>query len=206
MNKENDYPAIILAVVLFFAVLIFSGTRKKKETITQLKSKPEPATKNVEVTAEPIKNTSENDDIVFDAKLINVTPKTKCIEDGQVFVQNFRETNDVPNSLGYKPVWQGPQFHYNTRMDTCLVYISFYQQKTKVTPSEASSSDQTNETVNWSIIFDIYSKKAVMQNGYSKYITDGKVTEKTYDEGLYSNIPNSDMTTFRERFIDLMNL
>jgi hypothetical protein len=118
----------------------------------------------------------------------NINSKSKCANDGQVFYLNFQKKIGRLRSDN----WFDPQFHFNSKLNTCLVYIQWTGS-----PSLTVVTDKL-------IVFDVYSNQAILQSEISNTLFD--VQRDVLDSSpLYWNIPNSNVNTFMSQLEVLMN-
>ena len=70
----------------------------------------------------------------------------KCAADGEEFVRKYEETG----GSGSATIWRDPQYHFNSKLNTCLTYIGFVIQ------IDNPTSLQYNQVI------DIYSNKTLI--------------------------------------------
>jgi hypothetical protein len=128
---------------------------------------------------------------------------SKCANDGQVFYLNFQK--EIGHS--YAEIWFDPQFHFNSKLNTCLVYIQWNDTPVPTTYKE-NGVDYTQVVTNFNVVKDIYSNKAILQEVTVRTYNslNGKVQETdAFDNPLYQDIPNSDAVPFRSQLKILMD-
>jgi hypothetical protein len=140
----------------------------------------------------------------------NVALKSKCADDGKAFIQSFEQS--MSGGSGAKPLWFDPQFHFNSRLNTCLAYIQFNTVISDSLQYDASglTSGNWNETVeNNNIVFDVYSNQAILQSDIDRaytYVNSQKSESDTLSEYPYSQtIPNSNGNDFLSQLTPLMS-
>lgn len=138
---------------------------------------------------------------------VDVNLKSKCATDGKAYYQDFyKQFTQV------KSVWGDPQFHFDSKLNTCLVYIWWNDTSIPDNTYWTADNKYLNSTqiiTNNNIVFDVYSNQAVLQNSTTKTYTsvDGVKDEKDVlsDYPYSQDVPNSDVNTFSNQLKILMN-
>ena len=151
-------------------------------------------------STQPVATTRQ---VVPAPKNIDVNLKSKCATDGQAFYLSFyKQFTQV------KSIWFDPEFHFNSRLNTCLVYIQWNDNSIP----DIYKNDMMDfhiVVMNNNIVFDVYSNQAILQSDIIRTSdsTNGKVQETdTLNEYPYAqNIPNSNGNTFGSQLKVLMN-
>ena len=179
----NTKDLIIGIVTIVIAIALYVG-------IYFIREDPEDKTPDLPNT------TTEN--IKADVPvMVDINLKSKCAEDGENFAQNFRR------NLGAGSIWFDPQFHFNSRLNTCLVYIAYNY----TILSQVQTRYQGMVVGIFGVVFDVYSNKPILQA-----VSDRKLSEKgeivseiPTNYPPYQNVPNLDVNTFLEQLEVLMN-
>lgn len=133
----------------------------------------------------------------------NVALKSKCSEDGRTFYKEYYN-----QFTQVKSVWFDPQFHFNSKLNTCLVYIQWNDTSVPTT-FRNNMLEYTQIITNNNIVYDVYSNEAILQNETVRTNngSDGKVQETdTLSTYPYAqNIPNSSITDFNYQLHILMS-
>jgi hypothetical protein len=128
-----------------------------------------------------------------------VALKSACATDGANYFKNYQLENGSPSV-----VWQTPEYHYDTKLNTCLVYIGWddviYQS-----PFDINSPNFTEDLIVYNFVFDVYSNQAMLQNVVSRKSTNGQNTDTLSSSPNYTNIANVDWTTFNQQMQALMS-
>lgn len=129
-----------------------------------------------------------------------IEQKSKCAEDGKAFIDNYETTNNYAVG-GLRPVWGDPQYHYNSRLNTCLAYIWYVRGK----GSPSNIGDPMYTTV-YDFVFDVYSNQPILQTVNDRVVPFGGERVDTVSKyPLYNNVPNLDGATFSKQFKVLMS-
>jgi hypothetical protein len=99
----------------------------------------------------------------------------KCSKAGQEYFDSFIKTN-LPD--GY--IWDEPQYHYSSTLNTCLIHLRYIKLSSGSTPSSLSS--QRNE------IIDIFSNKHILHGWFERDVKNN--TETLTNDPQHSDIPN----------------
>jgi hypothetical protein len=197
--NSNTWIGIGVVVILVGGIAYFAGQSSKDATQAANTTQAEVTTTDTQPalvqqpTAKPV------------AKQADVNLKSKCSTDGRAFVQNFELQNNAYNASGQKPVWFDPQFHFDSKLNSCLAYISYNQGTKKIDLNAMMSPNYTDELINWNVVFDIYSNQAVLQSVSDRTATNGKITDTPTAYPPYQNIPNLSGTAFSAQLQVLMS-
>ena len=140
----------------------------------------------------------------------SIALKSKCADDGKNFIQNFEQS--MSGGSGAKPLWFDPQFHFNSRLNTCLAYIQFNTVIVDSLQYDSSglTSGNWNETIdNNNIVFDVYSNQAILQSDIDRaytHVNSQKSESDTLSQYPYSQtISNSNGNDFLSQLNTLMS-
>jgi len=122
-----------------------------------------------------------------------LSEKSKCSEDGSIFVSKYEQSNNMANSSGARPVWASPEYAFDPKTNTCLAYIGYTQETSQ-------SGDYINEftiyTEVYNLIFDIYSNKVLAQGDYDRVTKNSNNTDTLTQFPIYPDAPNLDSASF----------
>lgn len=190
-EAKNVWIGIIVIALIAGAYYFGTSSKNSTESIQNTQDTNAPVT----TQEQPAKSTA------------SVALKSKCAADGQDFYLKFYN-----QFTQVKSVWADPQFHFNSRLNTCLVYIWWNDTSIPVTSYWTSDNKYLNSTqvvTNNNIVFDVYSNQAILQNSTTKTYTNenGVKDEKDVlsDYPYAQNIPNSNATTFSNQLNVLMS-
>jgi len=93
----------------------------------------------------------------------------KCSKAGREYFDDF-----IKNKLPKGYLWDEPEYHYSSKLNTCLVHIRYIKLGTK-------SSSQRNQ------VFDIFSNKPVL---YGWFERDVEKNAETLTDPPNSRVPN----------------
>lgn len=96
----------------------------------------------------------------------------KCSKAGREFYDQFRKNNFNPDYM-----WDEPEYHYNSRFNTCLIWVRYITFGTDNLPSY-----QYNEVI------DIFSNKTILYGWFTRD-TKNKDKEEVFDTG-HPDVPN----------------
>ena len=185
-NKRTALALIGIGALILIGFFYFASTITPSDTNAAARSAPQSSG-------------------IQQAQDANINLKSRCAEDGRNFAENYEQTNSSQNAIGAKPLWFDPKYHFNARLNTCLVYIAYTQNIKKITAQDLFSSDFTNEVMFANVVFDIYSNQAILQSLNHRVGAQGKITDTPYKDGIYRQIPNLDENTFRNQLNVLMS-
>ena len=136
-----------------------------------------------------------------------VALKQKCAEDGKQFAQNYQQAGTAGTQA--QTIWFDPQYHFDTKLNTCLTYVSYNYVDSQPTIDETLSGNSTETITNYNTVYDIYSNKALLQSDITKTYTtvnNNQTESDTVDSiTLSQDVPNSDANTFSNQLKVLMN-
>ena len=187
INKRTTLALIGIVALILIGFFYFASTSSPSDTNAATRSAPQ---------------SSGN---VQQAQDANINLKSRCADDGRNFAENYEQTNSSQNAIGAKPLWFDPQYHFNARLNTCLVHIAYTQNTKTITAQDLFSSDFTDEVMFANVVFDIYSNQAILQSLNHRVGAQGKITDTPYKDGIYRQIPNLDENTFRNQLSVLMS-
>ena len=113
-NKRTALALIGIGALILIGFFYFASTITPSDTNAAARSAPQSSG-------------------IQQAQDANINLKSRCAEDGRNFVENYEQTNSSQNTIGAKPLWFDPKYHFNERLNTCLVYIAYIPQ----TPRES---------------------------------------------------------------------
>lgn len=196
-NKEkqnrNQVLITIVIVVVFILILIGIFSPKTPDELNNL-----PATNNTtnNITQQPQVTPT-----------VDINLKSKCATDGKNFVNNYEISNN--QAIGnYRPVWGDPQYHFDSKSNTCLVYIWYTREINEVSTGDMFSSDysQTIYSNVYNFVFDIYSNQVVLQSVMDRKTPwKGSNVDTVSNYPSYQDIPNLDSNAFFGQLKVLMN-
>jgi hypothetical protein len=102
----------------------------------------------------------------------------KCSKAGKEYFNDYWRSN---NSEGYR--WDDPEYHYNSRLNTCLIHIRYV----------LIESYDTKLSFHYNQVMDIFSNKAIIYGWFERDI--GKKTETLIDTPS-SSVPNFTSTEY----------
>ncbi len=164
-NKNQIFTVIIVIVVIS---LIFIGIFNKK-TPDELNNST--ATQNTTTSQLPVATPTPED------KQQILANQIQCSKDGSAYNLNFWHSTDNSNTVGNKYVWDTPEYHYNSKLNTCLLYERYIQYD-KFSNSLSYQYDQ---------IIDVYSNKTILTGFFTR---DVSVTPFKEDVGYFGNSSN----------------
>ena len=98
----------------------------------------------------------------------------KCSKAGKEYFDEFvKETNYPGNNY----LWDDPEYHYSSRLNTCLIHIRYVGLG-------LAQSSQRNQVI------DIFSNKRVLRVLYGWFERDGEKHTETLTEPPNTNVPN----------------
>jgi hypothetical protein len=128
-----------------------------------------------------------------------VALKSACATGGANYFKNYQQEFGSPSV-----VWQTPEYHYDTKLNTCLVYIG-WDYVTYQSPLDINSPNFTVDLIVYNFVFDVYSNQAMLQNVVSRTSTNGQNTDTLSSSPNYTNIANVDWATFNQQMQVLMS-
>ena len=128
-----------------------------------------------------------------------VALKSACATGGANYLKIYQQENGSPSL-----VWQTPEYHYDTRLHTCLVYIG-YVDVLYQSPISTPPANWTEGVLVYNFIFDIYSNQVVLQNVVNRTSTNGQNADTLSSSPIYTNIANLDWATFNQQVQVLMS-
>ena len=182
-DKEGKINGIAVTICIIVGILIIVGLSSSgtssQQSDNQNSSAPAPVTE------------------------ASIAIKSKCATDGKAYYQDFyKQFTQV------KSVWFDPQFHFNSKLNTCLVFISWNDTSMPITWGNDVGSYTQIVTSN-GVVFDVHSNQAILQDSTVKthVSVNGKIQETdTLSDYPYSqNIPNSDIADFDNQLNALMS-
>ncbi len=185
--KEGKASTVLITIGVIVGILIviglFSSNTPSQQADSQNNNAPAPVTE------------------------ASIAMKSKCATDGKAYYQDFYK-----QFTRVKSIWFDPQFHFNSKLNTCLVYISWNDTSIPNNMYWSSDNKYLNSTqivTNNNIVFDVYSNQAVLQNSTVRTYTnlDGVKDEKDVlsDYPYAQNIPNTNGTDFGNQLNVLMS-
>jgi len=199
-NKDKSVTSIVIVTIIIVVVIVWiisAVSDSNSSSSTQQQGASSETSQSAQTVQSPAQPQSTNE--------VNlVALKSKCATDGSAFVRNYEVENNTVNSSGYRPVWQTPEYHYNTRLNTCIVYVGYFQV-TYQSPLDLSSPNSTEDLMGYNFAIDIYSNQAVLQNVFDRVDTNGENTDTLSPYPNYSDIENMNWATFNQKMQVLMN-
>jgi hypothetical protein len=124
-----------------------------------------------------------NEEMIQNKQRILLADQEKCATDGAAYYRSFYSTTNLP---GY--TWDTPEYHYDSKLNTCLAYIRFiFQYGTPYVTLPIS--EQYNQVV------DIYSNQTILYGWFKRDCSTTPCVEKLYDTSE-SSVPNYTSTQF----------
>jgi hypothetical protein len=198
-SNENNKNVWILGSILLVIVVVFAYSAGQNSN-NQTQSVNNPA----EQSMLPMKQTTSSNTSTSD--LVNL--KNKCAKDGSAYMDNYVRTNNLANPGGYRPIWGNPEYHYDTKINTCLVFISYSQEVSEYSTGSIATNDFSNTiyTGVYAFVFDVYSNQAMLQgvvDRTTQWKGDNIDTLSKYPP--YPNIPNLNGSDFNKELAILMS-
>ena len=133
---------------------------------------------------------AEKQRLAFDERRFELAQK--CGEEGRNFFHNYQSQNTVATST-HQYLWLDPEFHFNGRLNTCLVYVGYADE---ITTGNAVFHDYR--------IIDSYSNKTLVFSWTSKVCASpSQCNEQVLDS--YFEVPSVTTTQFFNRKSVLMS-
>lgn len=203
MKEQNHSTAIagtIVAIIVLY-IIIASGSSDYGVPSNKTSNDSTPALK----TTAPEQTALEVP--VATKKIASAEEIRTCAEDGQKFSKNYEQTHtiSIDPTIG-NAIWMLHSYHFNTRLNTCLVTVSYSQEATKITSMYDLASP--NFAIVWNthnLVFDAYSNRPVLQNALRRTTVNKTETDTLLTDGIYTDIPNLGGETFAIQYKILMN-
>jgi len=147
-------------------------------------------------------NSLPQQQVVTQAPKVDLNLKSKCATDGKNFIQNYEQSNNTANAGGHRPVWGNPEYHYNTKLNTCLAFITYSQEISEYTTGSMTSTDfsMTIYSTLYAFIFDVYSNQVMLQGVMDRTTPwKGDNIDTLSKYSLYPNIPNLNVSDFNKQ-------
>ena len=104
----------------------------------------------------------------------------RCSTAGRSYFENFsRETNAFAFSTKTRYTWDEPEYHYNSRLNTCLIHIRYIE----FDKYDSAISHHYNQVV------DIFSNKTILRGWFRRKVDDKNGTDETVTD-MRDGIPN----------------
>jgi hypothetical protein len=190
-NKEQEgNPALIILgigviVVILIATGVFNKGTSDQTNITSTEQTPSTNNNLQNNTNTTIQTTEEKQQILAN--------QVQCSKDGSAYNLNFWHSTDNSNTVGNKYVWDTPEYHYNSKLNTCLLYERYIQYD-KFSNSLSYQYDQ---------IIDVYSNKTILTGFFTR---DVSVTPFKEDVGYFGNSSNGVPNYTSDEFYRQKNL
>jgi len=107
----------------------------------------------------------------------------KCNTAGRTYFKEFQVSSNPPGS---NYVWDEPEYHYNKRLNSCLIHFRFFELATPPFDDNSFSS-QYNQTV------DLFANKTILRSWFFRYM-------KNHTEELMASIDDAPNYTSTEYF------
>lgn len=94
----------------------------------------------------------------------------RCSNAGRLYFRDFvRETNASGFSVKSQYSWDDPEYHYNSRLNTCLIHIRYIE------------FDKYNSAVSthYNQVVDIFSNKTILRGWFMRDVSDKNGTKET---------------------------
>ncbi len=187
MNSKNIWIGVVVVALIIGGYFI--GQSSKSSNVQSSPTSVDTVMQQNQITpvSQPITKKTQNTDV----NLVNL--KSKCSQDGDTYFQNFKsEYFKLGGISGETGSYFGPEYHYNTKLGTCLFYISYVHDFSRYA-SDFSSSFDTYYVMR--VVMDIYSNKALLQSFTSStrsYDVNSKIEQKSEEklENAYFDGPN----------------
>jgi hypothetical protein len=101
----------------------------------------------------------------------------KCSKSGKVYFNSYIATN-LPD--GY--LYDEPEYHYSSRLNTCLVHIRFVYSA-----ADGEHSFHSNQVI------DIFANKVLLQGHFTR---DNKLKTEKLDDDTFNDAPNFTSTEY----------
>jgi hypothetical protein len=129
--------------------------------------------------------------------------KSKCASDGEAYYKKYQLM--MGNS---KMTWFDPSYHYNLKMNTCLVYIGWVTETGDNGLMNYDNTLNTNYAVYatvYNFVFDVYQNQTLLQSISDRTTTNGGNTDVPAKYPLFTNMPNLDVSAFNNQYSALFN-
>lgn len=194
--KQTKNIWIGIVVIALVAGAYYFGTSSKNSI--ESTQNTQDTTTSLITQEQPTKATEKAD----------IASKSKCAADGKVFIQNYEQSNNYTSALGYRTVWGDTQYHFDTKLNTCLAYIWYVQEVNETHTGSIGSSDYTItiHSLVYNFVFDIYSNQAVLQSVNNRTTPwKGANVDTLVSSPNYQNVPNLEESVFFSQLKVLMN-
>jgi hypothetical protein len=120
----------------------------------------------------------------------------RCSKAGKLYFEDFAKQTNI-SGLAYKSkyLWDDPEYHYNSRMNTCLIHIRYIE----TFPEHGSGiSSHYNQVV------DIFSNKTILRGWFMRDSSDKNAIKETILD-MGDGIPNYTSTEYFKQKDKLFN-
>ena len=94
----------------------------------------------------------------------------RCSNAGKLFFQDFvRQTNSIGRSVKSDYLWDDPEYHYNSRLNTCLIHIRYVE----------GDKYGISITYHYNQVIDIFSNKTILRGWFTRDTSDKNATKET---------------------------
>jgi len=112
----------------------------------------------------------------------------KCAKVGREYFKQFvAETNATAYQMKTSYSWDDPEFHYNKRLNTCLIHIRYIERE----PYPIHYTTHYNQVV------DVFSNKTILRGFFSRDKEDDSWKENILD--MNDGVPNFTSTEYFKR-------
>jgi len=168
MKKYIIWFWIVIGAIVLVAVAYSAGQSSNNSTSSNT---PPP----VSTTAsEPQPQVTPQTQETKQQALLN---QKQCSEDGSTYNLTFWHSTDNGNTTGNSYQWDAPEYHYSSKLNTCLVYERYIQFATY----------NTAISYQYDQVIDVYSNKVIL---YGYFTRDS------------SNFPNPPKETVGDNYIN----
>lgn len=116
----------------------------------------------------------------------------KCSEDGKDFVSAYETEN---GSGTVQTIWFDPEYHFDTRLNTCLADIAFNEVFYQAPFSELTTNGATEQVIqNNNEVYDIYANRAVLQSDVTRTYVYNNTSDKQDETDTLAQYPMSQDT------------
>ena len=200
-NKEDSKlsaTTIFWTAVLIIVLIILFSSGKNNDGSNNLTTTTEEQTQT---------NSQQNSYQLKQKQIVPVSieTKSKCADDGRAFAQNYQSKNNAVNAGGYRPVWFDPQYHYDSRLNTCIVYVGYAQEDSETDNFNSNPPHFTAYLTVVGLVFDIYSNEVLLQTILNRVSVDGQNTDTPSDFPFYNDVQNLNGNAFKTQLQTLMS-